>query len=67
MLRENMSHQSGEYMSEKLGISRVAVWKHIKTLQEMGYAITGSASGYIFNDEKDYLYPSSQHNLFFLN
>jgi BirA family biotin operon repressor/biotin-[acetyl-CoA-carboxylase] ligase len=57
MLRENMSHQSGEYMSEKLGISRVAVWKHIKTLQEMGYAITGSASGYIFNDEKDYLYP----------
>lgn len=30
---------SGEEISEKLGISRAAVWKHIKTLKENGYDI----------------------------
>lgn len=43
-------------MSERLGISRVAVWKHIKSLQQMGYAIEGSASGYSLEDDIDHLY-----------
>lgn len=30
---------SGQKMSEELGISRNAVWKHIKTLKEEGYGI----------------------------
>lgn len=30
---------SGEQISERLGITRAAVWKHIKALQEEGYTI----------------------------
>lgn len=38
---------SGEYISDKLGISRAAVWKHIKTLREEGYVIESySRKGY---------------------
>jgi len=32
---------SGEEISEKLGISRAAVWKHIDKLRKEGYEITG--------------------------
>lgn len=37
---------SGEQIAEKLGISRVAVWKRIKGLREQGYKIASSRSGY---------------------
>lgn len=38
---------SGEFISDKLGISRAAVWKHIKILEGEGYEIEGiSGSGY---------------------
>jgi len=30
---------SGEYIAEHLGVSRTAVWKQIKSLQNMGYEI----------------------------
>ena len=30
---------SGEELSNKLGISRAAIWKHIKKLKEEGYNI----------------------------
>ena len=30
---------SGEQLSKELGISRTAVWKHIKALKEEGYNI----------------------------
>ena len=30
---------SGEELSKQLGISRAAVWKHIKVLKEQGYNI----------------------------
>ncbi|RQD81604.1 MAG: biotin--[acetyl-CoA-carboxylase] ligase [Methanocalculus sp. MSAO_Arc2] len=33
---------SGEKISQELGISRSAVWKHIKELRELGYEITAS-------------------------
>lgn len=56
MLRENSTPLSGEYMSDRIGISRVAVWKQIKSLREMGYTIEGSASGYSLNDDIDHLY-----------
>lgn len=32
-------HVSGEDLSEELGISRTAVWKHIEDLRKIGYAI----------------------------
>ena len=30
---------SGEELSKKLGISRAAIWKHMKVLKEEGYNI----------------------------
>lgn len=44
---------SGQNISEKLGISRTAVWKHIKSLQEQGYPIQSI-------DRKGYLLASGQ-------
>lgn len=37
------SYVSGEHISEELGISRAAVWKHIKALREEGYIIESSS------------------------
>lgn len=37
---------SGVEMSKALGVSRVAVWKHIKTLVNDGYEIESSSRGY---------------------
>ncbi|HSI68152.1 MAG TPA: biotin operon repressor, partial [Planococcus sp. (in: firmicutes)] len=30
---------SGQQLAEEFGISRTAVWKHIKSLEEQGYVI----------------------------
>jgi BirA family biotin operon repressor/biotin-[acetyl-CoA-carboxylase] ligase len=48
---------SGENLSERLGISRVSVWKHIKKLQEVGYHIEASPKGYFLVSAPDILYP----------
>ena len=48
---------SGEILSACLGISRVAVWKHIKKLQEVGYNIEATPKGYLFISAPDVLYP----------
>lgn len=37
---------SGQKLSNELGISRVAVWKHIQTLQTLGYEIESCRKGY---------------------
>lgn len=37
---------SGERLSQVLGVSRVAVWKHIRQLQDLGYEIEASPKGY---------------------
>lgn len=37
---------SGERLSAQLNISRVAVWKHIKKLQKLGYTIESTPRGY---------------------
>ncbi|OPJ54827.1 biotin--[acetyl-CoA-carboxylase] ligase [Alkalithermobacter paradoxus] len=45
---------SGEYISEKLGISRSAVWKHIKSIKEEGYEIESvTKKGYRLNQYPD--------------
>lgn len=42
---------SGQSISNGLGISRTAIWKHIKNLREMGYSIEASPSkGYRLAD-----------------
>ena len=38
-LLDDAGFVSGEYIAEHLGVSRVAVWKQIKSLQNMGYGI----------------------------
>jgi len=38
-LRESKDYVSGQRISEELGLSRVAIWKHIKTLQAQGCRI----------------------------
>ena len=39
ILDNEKDFMSGEEISKKLGISRSAVWKHIKALKEEGYDI----------------------------
>ena len=46
LLREESAIFSGETLSNKLGLSRTAIWKHIQKLQECGYDINASGKGY---------------------
>ncbi|SHH47942.1 biotin--[acetyl-CoA-carboxylase] ligase [Tepidibacter thalassicus] len=39
LLDKNKEFVSGEEISEKLGITRTAVWKHIKNIKKQGYEI----------------------------
>ncbi|MBQ3199221.1 MAG: HTH domain-containing protein, partial [Firmicutes bacterium] len=39
MLYEAEGYVSGEQISAELGVSRSAVWKHIKALQDEGYTV----------------------------
>jgi BirA family biotin operon repressor/biotin-[acetyl-CoA-carboxylase] ligase len=50
---------SGETLGEAAGVSRVAVWKAVKTLQNAGYPIRGDDRGYRLAEEDggDFLYP----------
>lgn len=48
---------SGELISKRLGISRVAVWKHIQTLKREGYIIDASPKGYKLISSPDLLLP----------
>lgn len=56
MLRNSDKPLSGERISEKLNVSRVAVWKQIKTLKDLGYHISSSSSGYTLDENTDHLY-----------
>lgn len=49
---------SGQELAEKLGVSRTAVWKSIKSLKEEGYLIDGiSNKGYSLSLSSDVLSP----------
>lgn len=48
---------SGEELSADLGISRVSVWKHIRSLQESGYNIVAGPKGYRIENSPDALFP----------
>jgi len=52
------NHVSGEILAKKLGISRVAVWKQIQKLKDMGYKITSDQNlGYCLVSRPDLLLP----------
>jgi len=46
ILKDNGDSISGEILSKNMGISRVAVWKHIQKLQTCGYEIESGPTGY---------------------
>lgn len=48
---------SGERLSQVLGVSRVAVWKHIRQLQELGYEIEATSRGYRLRSTPDAPFP----------
>jgi len=57
ILRDRKDVVSGEMLSAQLGISRVAVWKHIQKLQASGYPIASGSKGYRLQGDADGLYP----------
>jgi BirA family transcriptional regulator, biotin operon repressor / biotin---[acetyl-CoA-carboxylase] ligase len=56
-LRECDGCLSGELLSQHLGISRVSVWKHIRSLKKDGYVIEASPGGYRLTYSPDLLFP----------
>jgi BirA family transcriptional regulator, biotin operon repressor / biotin---[acetyl-CoA-carboxylase] ligase len=56
-LRERDVPLSGESVSRELGISRVAVWKHIEALKSAGYPICATPKGYCIARTDDLLSP----------
>lgn len=57
LLKEQQGVISGEELSARLDVSRVTIWKHIKSLQELGYRITSGPKGYSYQGGSDFLYP----------
>jgi len=57
LLRESDGVVSSSAICARLGTSRVAVWKHIQKLQEMGYAIESGPKGYRLGSSPDSLHP----------
>lgn len=56
-LRECGGYLSGEMLSQRLGVSRVSVWKHIRSLRKDGYVIQASPRGYRLISSPDLLLP----------
>ncbi len=48
---------SGETLSSTLGMSRVAVWRHVRSLSQLGYGIEVSRHGYLLSSGTDRLLP----------
>ncbi len=54
---------SGEEIASRLGVSRTAVWKHIKSLRAAGYGIESQPrSGYSLKETPDHLLPEEIKN-----
>jgi len=57
-LREGTGYVSGASIAARLGVSRTAVWKHLKQLEQMGYTFEQRKSlGYRLKGTPDKLYP----------
>lgn len=57
MLGEESAPLSGEEISRRLSISRVAVWKHIEGLRKSGAGIESTAKGYRLASSPDTPFP----------
>jgi len=56
-LRTSGDYVSGEVVSKELGISRVSIWKHLRSLMQQGYVIESSPIGYRLISSPDLLLP----------
>jgi len=56
-LRERSGYLSGETLANRLGTSRVSVWRHIRSLEKEGYLIETSRNGYRLVSSPDLLLP----------
>ena len=56
-LRESGLYVSGQTLSERLGVSRVSIWKHIHSLKKDGYVVEASPRGYMLISSPDLLLP----------
>ncbi len=57
ILRKDGDLISGENLCNIIGVSRVAIWKHIRKLQELGYPIESKPKGYQLKEDTDFLFP----------
>jgi BirA family biotin operon repressor/biotin-[acetyl-CoA-carboxylase] ligase len=57
ILKVNTNFISGEVLSKHLGVSRVAIWKHIQKLQAFGYDIHSGPKGYHLIQSPDIPFP----------
>ncbi len=57
ILRESEDIVSGEAIRKELGVSRVAVWKHIQAMIKSGIDIKSSTKGYQLKSREDTLFP----------
>ncbi len=63
LLKDHTGFLSGQCMSEKLGLSRAAIWKHVEQLRTQGYAIEAiSRRGYRLTSAPDKLLVSEIKN-----
>lgn len=63
ILRRTKDYVSGQELCERLGVSRTAVWKCIKKLQEEGYEIEGvNRKGYRLVEVPDVMTPTEIEN-----
>ena len=56
-LRSSAGFVSGRELCAGAGVTRVAIWKHIRRLQELGYEIESGPRGYRLASEPDTLFP----------
>jgi len=57
-LRNAKGGYSGQRLSDKLGVTRTQIWKHVETLRQHGYRIQGEpGDGYRLTQSPDRLYP----------
>lgn len=57
-LKRKQTYVSGDFMSQRLGITRQALWKHIQELKEIGYDIVAVPHlGYQLVSSPDRLFP----------
>lgn len=58
LLKKNADYASGQSLAKKAGISRSAVWKHIRRLRRLGYKIESlHGKGYRLEGDTDYPVP----------